>query len=131
MAENGNGVVEKSPLQSKKFIAFLVAYLSQMGLAVLILAWAWNLDEVSTRVFFLLLAIVIVTGFLAVGYILGVAALDKYTRLAQIAANGAVNGRTNGSLNKVLAKGTKGMVHVSDEKPVADSEDETEPDPEP
>jgi len=105
----------RGPLQSKKFVAFLVSDLTLKVLAVLILAWAWNLDEVSTRVFFLLLAVIVVTGFLAVGYILGQAGLDRYVRLAQIAVQGAANGKTNGSLNKVLAKGTKGMIQAHDD----------------
>jgi hypothetical protein len=126
---------DKSPLKSKKFIAFLVAYLSLVGLAVLTLVWAWDLNEISNRVFFLQLAIVIVLGFLAVGYILGQAGLDRYVRLAQIAADGATKGRTNGSLNRVLDKGTKGIIKVTPEAeaadPVEDEPDEIEPDPEP
>jgi hypothetical protein len=121
---------DKSPLKSKKFIAFLVAYLSLVGLAVLTLVWAWDLNEISNRVFFLQLAIVIVLGFLAVGYILGQAGLDRYVRLAQIAADGATKGRTNGSLNRVLDKGTKGIIKVTPEAeaadPVEDEPDEIE-----
>lgn len=120
----------KSPLKSKKFIAFLVAYLSLMILGVTILAWAWNLNEVSTRVFFLLLSIIIVAGFLAVGYIIGQAGLDKYVRLAQIAARGASNGHMNGTAGKVISKATKGLIDVhpspSPSKPLVDS-DEGEP----
>lgn len=121
MAEPGS----ERPLQSKKFIAFLTSDLTLKGLAVLILAWAWNLDEVSNRVFLLLLTIIVVSGFLAVGYILGQAGLDRYVRLAQIAADGAANGKTNGSLNRVLHKGTKGMIQVQDEaeKPAPETEE--------
>jgi len=118
---NGNG--EKTPLQSKKFVAFIVTHLTMMVFAGLILGWAWNLDEISVKVFGLLMAIVVIEGFKAVGYILGVASLDKYTRLAQIAMNGAQGGgKPNGSLTRVLSKGTKGLV----EPPVSDDRHEPE-----
>jgi hypothetical protein len=110
--EVATGTTEKSPMQSKKFVGYLIFQLSMLGLAAGILAWAWNLDEISARVFFLMLTIIVVMGFVATGYILGVASLDKYLGLAQIAADGAATGRTNGSLNRVLGKGTKGMIKV-------------------
>lgn len=115
---------DKRPLQSKKFVGFIIFHLSMMGLAAGILAWAWNLDEVSARVFFLLLSIIVVSGFVATGFILGVASLDKYLGLAKIAADGATTGRTNGSLNRVLGKGTKGMIKVDPEVDVPESEPE-------
>jgi hypothetical protein len=88
MGTNGNANGhEKTPFQSKKFVAFLWADATLKVLAVLLVAWAWNLDEISTRVFFLLLAVIVISGFVTVGYILGVASLDKYVRLAQITGN--------------------------------------------
>jgi hypothetical protein len=122
---------DKGPLKSKKFIAFLTSDLTLKALAVLTIAWAWNLDEISNRVFFLLLAIVIISGFISVGFILGQAGLDRYVRLAQIAANGAANGRTNGSLNRVLNKGTKGMIKVTDEAEAVPDEEPDGEEPEP
>jgi len=104
--------LDKPPLQSKKFLGFIIFHLTMMGLAVLVLAWAWNLDEISNRVFFLLLSIIVVSGFVATGFILGVASLDKYLGLAKIAAKGVANGTTNGSMAKVVSKGTKGMIEV-------------------
>ena len=109
-------------------IAFLVVHLSLMTLAGLILGWAWNLDEVSTRVFLLLLAIIVITGFLAVGYIIGQAGLDKYTRLAQIAVSGLGNGNgTTRTASAVLTKATKGLVKAPEPTPEAEPE-EDEPD---
>jgi hypothetical protein len=105
---------EKTPLQSKKFVAFLVSDLTFKALAVFVLVWAWNLDEISVKVFGLLMAIIVITGFVAVGYLLGTASLDKYVRLAQIAIEGTKNGsKPNGSLSRVLSKGTKGLVEAS------------------
>jgi len=111
---------EKSPLKSKKFIAFLTWDLGFKALAVLILAWAWNLDEVSTQVFFLLLSIVVISGFVATGYILGQAGLDRFVRLAKIAA---AKGTMNGSMAKVIARGTKGLIDAH-ESPATLEKDE-------
>lgn len=80
---NGNGH-EKTPLQSKKFIAFLIAELTWKTLAGLVLGWAWNADEIGFHAFLLLLAIIVVAAFVEIGYVLGQKELDKFVRLAQI-----------------------------------------------
>lgn len=78
---------EKTPLQSKKFIAFLVSTLTMKVLYVSTLAWAWNLDQLGMQPFLLLLTEVVVDGFITIGYILGQAGLDRYVRMAQIASH--------------------------------------------
>jgi hypothetical protein len=74
---------EGTPLQSRKFIAFLVAEVTWKILAALVLFW--GKDAIPLQVWAILLAIVLVAGFVEVGYIVGQAYLDKYLRIAQIA----------------------------------------------
>jgi hypothetical protein len=77
---------EKSPmLQSRKFVAFLVAEITWKVLAGLVLFW--GKDSISGQVWALLLAIIVVAGFVEVLYIGNQAALDKYIKVAQIAAD--------------------------------------------
>lgn len=67
---------ERSALQSKKFIAYLVFELTGKG----ILGYEiWH--GVSNTV---LLATLLILGFVAVTFIGGQAALDKYVRMAEI-----------------------------------------------
>ena len=75
---------EASPLQSKKFVAYLVAELGWKALAALVLFW--GRDAISHQVWAILLGIVVVAGFVEALYIGGQAAIDKYVRVARIAA---------------------------------------------
>ena len=71
--------VEKG-FKSKKFVAYILA--SVMWKAVLfwmVYNWAGGLDQQMT-----ILTTVIVSGFVDVGYIGSVAALDRYVRVARI-----------------------------------------------
>ena len=85
MSSNGNGH-EKSPLRSKKFLAFLLSEITWKLLAGAVLAWAWNTDAIEFHAFIVLLVIVILAAFVEVGFILGQAGLDRFVRLATIAA---------------------------------------------
>lgn len=71
----------KLPLKSKKFIAYLIA---EAGWKLLLI---WILIDLKSKFdhysFIVILTLVIVSGFIQVGYILGQAALDKYTYLAE------------------------------------------------
>lgn len=69
-------LLDKTPLSSKKFIAYLLAELLSKG--VLILMILRDID------WWAIIAMIIVTAFVEVGYILGQAALDRYVRVAQI-----------------------------------------------
>lgn len=73
---------EKLPLSSKKFLAYLLA---DLGWKV-ILGWL-IFKNCEGENLILLLSIVIVSGFVQTGYILGQAALDRYVRIAEITTN--------------------------------------------
>jgi hypothetical protein len=75
-------VVESSPMQSKKFVAYLVAELTWKILAGLVLFW--GKDSIPQSVFVVLLAIILVAGFVETGYILGQVSIDKFIQLAAI-----------------------------------------------
>lgn len=80
--------LERSPLQSKKFIAYMVTEFLWKSLAFLMI-WKHgeNLTMQGT-----LLALILVAGFISVTYIGGQAALDHYTRVARI-----IGGKSNGN----------------------------------
>ena len=73
--------MEKLPLSSKKFLAYLLA---DIGWKIILGILIWKNCEGENQV--LLLSIVCVSGFVQTGYILGQAALDRYVRIAQITA---------------------------------------------
>ena len=73
-----------SPFKSKKFIAFLVAEMTWK--AVMILVLFWGKDSFTNQVWWIMMSLVLVTGFVEAGYIIGQASLDKYVKVAQIAA---------------------------------------------
>lgn len=68
--------LEKTPLSSKKFIAYLFSNLGSKGL----LFWMVHRDVSD----FVLITTVTAAAFIDIGYILGQAALDKYVRVALI-----------------------------------------------
>lgn len=68
--------IEKTPLQSKKFLAYL---LSNIG-SKLLLLWMVSKDTPDL----VIITTVTAAAFIDVGYILGQAALDKYVRVATI-----------------------------------------------
>ena len=73
--------MEKLPLSSKKFLAYLLA---DIGWKVIIGILIYKNCEGHNQM--LLLTIVGISGFVQTGYILGQAALDRYVRIAQITA---------------------------------------------
>lgn len=73
---------EKMPLKSKKFLAFFFVVILLFALGMTgILTGVVSVGWAAVPIF---LAIILTIGFLGVGYILGQASLDKYTRLAKI-----------------------------------------------
>ena len=71
---------DKLPLKSKKFIAYL---LSEFGWKIIILYVLFQLQgKINHYSLMLLVTLVIVSGFIQIGYILGQAALDKYVMAA-------------------------------------------------
>ncbi len=104
----------KSPMQSKKFVAFLVAEASWKVIIGLILIMGMKNGNVDLMVGSIILACVLIAGFVEAGYIIGQGSLDKYLGLAQIAAQ-------NGHSLKL--KGAEIVKHDTDEdKPPADVE---------
>jgi hypothetical protein len=73
--------MEKGPLASKKFVAFLVL---EVGLFLLmgLMIYGQDVDTLGGNVAFMVLAVT--GGFVGVGYILGQSSLDRYVRVAQI-----------------------------------------------
>lgn len=70
-----------SHLKSKKFIAYL---LSEIGWKIMVFYILYQYQaKIEHYSFMLLLGIVITSGFIQVGYILGQAALDRYALLAE------------------------------------------------
>jgi len=68
--------LEKAPLQSKKFLAYL---LSNLG-SKLLLFWMVSHDASEL----IIISAVVAAACLDIGYVLGQAALDKYVRIASL-----------------------------------------------
>jgi len=78
---------EKSPLQSRKFIAYLLAELTWKAIIIFaLLTMKDTFQDIAGWGWWFLIVTVIVAGFLEVGFIGGQAWLDKYVRVAEIAA---------------------------------------------
>jgi len=69
------------PLQSKKFLAYLIAE-AGWKLCILFLLWIYR-AKIDFHALTLLVTLVIVSGFLQIGYILGQAALDRYVQVTR------------------------------------------------
>ena len=70
--------MDKTPLKSKKFIAYLIADIGwKIALFHVMFQTKNNFNQYN---FLIIITLLIVSGFIQVGYILGQAALDKYTR---------------------------------------------------
>jgi len=122
-SEGGNGRtppvpegMEKTPLQSKKFVAFLVAEASWK--VILLFLIFFGHEALPQALFVIMLTVVLVAGFIEAGYILGQAALDKYTRLAHIAVN-SIGSKPNGATSKMVSQATKGLVEMPPTSPEA------------
>ena len=84
---------DTSPLQSKKFMAYLVAELSSkalLGCGLFILKD--HIGEGSTWHWWWMITLTICVTFLEVGAILGIAYVDKFVRTAQILSGGPTGG---------------------------------------
>ena len=70
--------LNKLPLKSKKFLAYLIA---DFGWKILIGYTIYKEEaknEIGYTTFLILLAMIVTAGFIQIGYILGQAMLDKY-----------------------------------------------------
>ena len=73
-------MLDKTPLKSKKFIAYLIA---DLGWKIIILYMLMHLkSKLEPQELTFLLTVVITSGIIQIGYILGQAALDKYINAA-------------------------------------------------
>lgn len=111
MSKDTNGF-EKSPLQSKKFVAFVVTEVTwKILLAMMILYDVSILAQMT---------VIIIGGFIEAGYIVGQASLDKYVRVAQI--TGQVIGKAltkpvnNGTVQNEEPPGPSAMGPLEDEE---------------
>ena len=76
-------IFNKLPLKSKKFLAYLI---SELGWKILIFYVIWEYQtKIEHYAFMVLITMIVTSGFIQVGYILGQAALDKYSAVAQSA----------------------------------------------
>ena len=72
---------DKKPLQSKKFLAYLIADLGwKAALFYMLFHIQSKLDHYT---FLFMTTLIIVSAFIQVGYILGQAALDKYIKVTE------------------------------------------------
>jgi hypothetical protein len=71
--------IDKSPTQSKKFLAYLVSEISTKALMAWLVTHIGTLDIYETS---LLLGMIISSSCLTIGYVLGQVALDKYMSAA-------------------------------------------------
>ena len=73
-------IIDKTPMKSKKFIAYIM---SELGWKIIILYLLYHLQgKLDHYSLVMLMTVVIVSGFIQIGYILGQAALDKYVAAA-------------------------------------------------
>jgi len=71
---------DKLPLKSKKFLAYLIA---DIGWKFLMFYVIWEYQtKIEHYAFMVLVTMIVTSGFIQIGYILGQAALDKYTTVA-------------------------------------------------
>lgn len=76
-------MMDKLPLKSKKFVAYIIA---DFGWKVLMGAVVWQYEnKIEHYAFMTLVTMIVTSGFIQIGYILGQAALDKYTHVATTA----------------------------------------------
>jgi len=85
-------MLEKTPFSSKKFLAYLLSELTWKAIIIIALfVWRGELSSVTPAGWWFMFAVVVTAGFLEVAFIGGQAWLDKYVRVASIAANGGKN----------------------------------------
>jgi hypothetical protein len=73
--------MERTPLQSKKFIAFLVSEFTWKAIVMTVfIVFRDEISLASNWLWWFLVTVVIVAGFLEVGYIVGQAGLDLFVR---------------------------------------------------
>lgn len=75
--------LNKLPMRSKKFLAYLIA---DLGWKILMFYVVYEYQtKIDHYAFMVLVTMIVTSGFIQIGYILGQAALDKYTHVATTA----------------------------------------------
>lgn len=88
----------KLPLKSKKFLAYLIA---DLGWKILMFYIVWEYkNKIDHYAFMVIVTMIVTSGFIQIGYILGQAALDKYTHVAVEALNREKGAPTSPSKSK-------------------------------
>lgn len=108
-------------LQSKKFMAYLIA--NGIALVMFMSILVFFKGEMTLFVWALLMTIVTLLVFLEVGYILGKASLDKFTRVAEI--NARLGVPTQIHKNAPL-QAVKSLVSPDDSEEEADEDEDSE-----
>ena len=73
-------MLDKAPMKSKKFIAYMT---SEFGWKAILFYLLYHLQgKLDHYSLVMLMTVVITSGFIQIGYILGQAALDKYVNAA-------------------------------------------------
>lgn len=115
------GVGEKLPLQSKKFVAFILAELLWKVVLSGVLFLGIKEGAIDIYIGVIALAIVITVGGIEALYIGGQAALDKYTRLAEIATRSGQSFKTKDMQTEARPRPPAAKVYYTQpavEKPV-------------
>ena len=75
---------EKTPFNSKKFVFVMV---SETGWKLVLFTMLFTIaSDLSTLAWGLMMGVIIVSGFVQVGYLFGQAGIDKFVRIAKINA---------------------------------------------
>ena len=75
--------MDKLPLKSKKFIAYLISEISwKILLLILVLEYG---TEINHYGFLVMVSVIVTSGFMQIGYVLGQSYIDKYAMVVQSA----------------------------------------------
>jgi len=109
----------KSPLASKKFRAFLVADITSKLILTLVAVLSFVSDKgLGLYGFLAMMTIILITGFIETAYISGQASLDRYVKVAEIAA-----GMGKNFISKdIKIEGPSSLTPVAPEAPKDDPE---------
>jgi hypothetical protein len=76
-----------NPLGSRRFLAFLLSETTWKIIIAGIMLVGMKWDKVDPWIASIVLTVIVITGFLEVAFIQGLSGLEKYVKLAEIAAN--------------------------------------------
>ena len=85
--------MDKLPLKSKKFLAYMIAEFG-WKISIFFVLWVYR-DKIDFYALSLLMCLVIINAFIQCGYILGQAALDRYVQVAEALLDDDDNNNNN------------------------------------